>query len=406
MRVTTLLNRMISLPGFWVKGCRFEGETLIVEIRRKFELLTCPACGLQVRGRFEEHTRRWRHIGVLGHATFLEGPIRRLRCPACAAVQTELVPWARAGSWFTSAFEDAIGYLAQLLNHSAVAALTGIAWVTVGRIAERLVAERLDDRRFDGLRRIGVDEISYRKPHKYLTVVVDHDRTRVIWVGEGKSAETLGQFFKELGPVRTGELQQISVDMSAAYSQAIREAAPQATIVFDRFHVARLSNFALDDVRAEQMKKIHPFDRPTLKGCRWSLLKRPSNLDLRESRTLASITRTNQPLYRGHLLKESFLEIFTSESADEARIRMHEWMEWAQRSQLDPFVRLARTVRRHLEGILEFITSRLTNARLEGMNNKIRLLSHRAFGFHSARPLIATIYLCCGGIILPQLQMI
>jgi transposase len=406
VRVTTLLNRMIGLPGAWVKGCRFEGENLIVEVRRKFELLTCPECGLQVRGRFEERERRWRHYAVLGHPTYIEGPIRRLRCHECVAVRTERVPWARPGSVFTRAFEDAVGYMAQLLNHTAVAELTGIAWVTVGSIASRLVAEQLSERRFEGVRRIGVDEISYRKHRKFLTVVVDHDRECVIWVGEGKSSETLGEFFRELGEERSRQLQQISVDMSAAFVHAIRQAAPHAEIVFDRFHVARLSNFALDEVRAEQLRKVDRYDRPTIKGAKWVLLKRATDLDGRESKKLAAIAQVNQPLYRAHLLKESFLEIFTCRKVDEARQRFEDWMRWAQRSRLKPFLRLARTTKRHLDGILAFIESGLTNARLEGMNNKIRLLSHRAYGFHSAKPLIATIYLCCGGIILPQLQLI
>lgn len=406
VRVTTLVNRMIGLPGVWVKGCRYEGKNLIVEVRRKFRLLTCPECGHQVTGRFEERERRWRHCAVLGQPTYIEGPIRRLRCPVCVAVQTERVPWARPGSVFTRAFEDAVGYMAQLLNRTAVAELTGIAWVTVGSIASRLVAEQLNASRFEGLRRIGVDEISYRKQRKFLTVVVDHDRERVIWVGEGKSSETLGAFFRELGEERSRQLQQISVDMSAAFIHAIKVAAPQANIVFDRFHVARLSNFALDEVRAEQLRKVDRYDQPTIKGSKWVLLKRVTDLNGRESKKLAAISQVNKPLYHGHLLKESFLEIFTCRDVHEARDRIEEWMRWAQRSRLKPFVRLARTVKRHLDGILAFIESGLTNARLEGMNNKIRLLSHRAYGFHSAKSLIATIYLCCGGIILPQLQLI
>lgn len=406
MRVTTLLNGMIGLTGLWVKGCRFEGETLIIEIGRRFRLLTCPDCGTRVQGRFQETTRRWRHLGVWGHRTFLEGPVRRLRCPQCAAVRTEAVPWARAGSAFTRVFEDTIGLLAQRLNKSEVATLSGIAWVTVGSIAGRLVGEHLHEDRLDGLRRIGVDEISYRAHHHYLTVVLDHDRERVVWAGEGKSSETLKQFFDELGPERARALELISADLSPAYTKAIEEWAPQARIVYDRFHVARLANNAVDEVRRQQVAQLHPQDRHSVKGSRWALLKRPWNHTREQSVTLAAIAKVNGPLYRAHLLKESFLNIFDADSPAEARVRMREWLSWSSHSRLGPFVKLARTVRRHLGGILEFIASRLTNARLEGMNNKIRLLSHRAFGFHSAAPLIATIYLCCSGIRLPQLQLI
>ena len=226
MRITTFLNRTIGLPGLWVKGVRIEatrGEEapiVVIEIRRRFHKLTCPDCGTQVRGRFDERKRWWRHPGIWGHRTYLEGPIRRLRCPECEAVRTEEVPWARPRSWFTRFFEDAVGLLAQQLSHTAVAELTGISWATVGSIAERLVEEKLHEDRFENLRRIGVDEISYRKHHKYLTVVVDHDRNRVIWVGVGKSGDTLAEFFKELGPERAARVELASIDMSAGYEKA------------------------------------------------------------------------------------------------------------------------------------------------------------------------------------------
>lgn len=314
--------------------------------------------------------------------------------------------WARPGSHFTRVFEDAVGLLAQRLNHTAVAELTGISWATVGRIAERLVDEGLHEDRFDGLRRIGVDEISYRKRHKYLTVVMNHDRDRAIWVGMGKSADTLGEFFEELGPERARRVEIVSIDMSAGYEKAIRDHAPQAEIVFDRFHVARLANDALTEIRREEARKLAPSERTALKGTRWILLKRRERLDAEEAATLAEIKHTNSPVYRGSLLKESFLDIFTAEDRQEAEGRLKEWLAWACRSRLRPFVRLSRTVRNHFNGILAFIDSGLTNARLEGMNNKIRLLSHRAFGFHSPEPLIATIYLCCSGTELPRLQVI
>ena len=411
MRITTFLNRTIGLPGLWVKGVRIEtrgAETpiVVIEIRRRFHKLTCPECGTQVRGRFDERKRWWRHPGIWGHRTYLEGPIRRLRCPECEAVRTEEVPWARPRSWFTRFFEDAVGLLAQQLSHTAVAELGGISWATVGSIAERLVAEKLHEDRFENLRRIGVDEISYRKHHKYLTVVVDHDRNRVIWVGVGKSGDTLAEFFKELGPERAACLEMASIDMSAGYEKALRAYAPQAEIVFDRFHVARLANDALTAVRRQEAGKLAPFERAALKGTRWILLKRRERLDADQAATLAAIRHTNAPVYRASLLKESFLDVFTTPDRPTAERRLREWLAWACRSRLRPFVRLGRTVRKHLDGILAFIDSGLTNARLEGMNNKIRLLSHRAFGFHSADPLIATVYLCCSGIVLPQLHLI
>jgi transposase len=405
MRVTTLLNRMIALDGLWVKDARWEGENLVVQIRPRRRLLTCSECGTRVRGRFHERTRRWRHLGTWGCPVWLEGPICRLRCPTCQAVRTEAVAWARPGSAFTRTFEDAVAVLAQKLNHTEVAELTGVAWATVGNIAERIVVEELDPDRLEGLRRIGVDEISYRKHHRYLTVVVDHDRGRVVWVGEGKSSETLKEFFTELGPERSAAVELVSLDMSRAFIKAVEEAAPQAVLVFDHFHVARLANAAVDAIRRQEVAKLEPADRPAVKGSRWALLKRPERLKPSQAVQLSWIKRANRALYRGYLLKESFLNALRSPTSEEGEREIRAWLAWASRSRLKPFVKLGRTVRRHLDGILAIMDSQLTNARLEGMNNKIRLLSHRAYGFHSPAPLIATIYLCCSGITLPELHL-
>jgi len=405
VRVTTFLNRMIGLPGLRVKRIREEGQVLVIEIDRRFQLLTCPLCGKRVRGRFEEKVRRWRHWRIWDKETFLEGPIRRLRCPTCG-VQTEAVPWARHASAFTRVFEDLVGALAQKVNRTAVAEMTGIAWQTVGNIAERLVHEQLGPERLQGLRRIGVDEISYRKHHRYLTVVVDHDEPRVVWVGEGKSTEALLTFFTELGAENTAALELISMDMSAAYESAVRVAAPQARIVFDHFHVARLANDAVDEVRRAQVAALPPSERSSLKRTRWPILKRSRRLKSNEKTRLSRIERDNRPLYRAYLLKESFLDILSAARPTEAAARLRNWLAWASRSKLEPFVKFARTVRHHRDAILRIVESKLTNARLEGMNNNIRLLSHRSYGLHSANALIALIYLCYSKISLPELHLI
>jgi transposase len=400
VRVNTLLNKLLHLPGLWICGLRFSEGALILTFRRRFRRLTCPVCGTSVLGRFEEKIRRWRHLSLWGVPTYLEGPIRRLRCPTCQSVRTERVPWARPGSDFTQPFEDVVAFLAQSLNRTAVTELAGVAWETVGRIADRLVAEKLDDRRFEGLRRIGVDEIAYRRHHKYLTVVVDHDTGKVVWAAPGKSAETLSAFFRELGPERLASIEIVSLDLSAAYQKALREALPNAQIVFDKFHVAQLAQKALDEVRRELVRELAPDQRSTLKKTRWALLRRPDTAPdpAKDEAKLSVIQKHNAPLYRGYLLKESLLEILDAPTRPQAEIEAKAWLAWATRCRLRPFVRLARTVRDHLEGILTAVHTGLTNARLEGINNKIRLLSHRAYGFHSAQSLIATVYLCCAGI--------
>jgi transposase len=228
VRITTLLNKLINLDGLWVVGFRFdEVGDMVIAIRRRFQLLTCPRCGHRKRGRMSAKVRRWRHLGIWGQIVFLEGEIRRMRCDKCQKVVTESVPWARHGSDFTRPFEDVVALLAQQTNKTAVSRLTGVAWVTVGNICERVVGEHLDPDRLANLRRIGVDEISFRKRHRYLTVVTDHDRRRVVWVAEGKSSDVLKAFFEEIGPEVCQQIEIVTMDMSSVTVGPL----PQMTVV-------------------------------------------------------------------------------------------------------------------------------------------------------------------------------
>ena len=326
--------------------------------------------------------------------------IRRVNCRDCGVV-IESVPWAEVGSWFTREFEEQVAYLAQRCDKTTVSQLMRIAWTTVGDIAQRVVRRHRKADPLDGLTYIGVDELSYRKRHKYLTVVVDHKRKAIVWAREGKDSETLKEFFDELGPERTAKLKAVTLDMSKAYIKAVTEAAPHAELIFDRYHVQKLAHDALDEVRRESMRELAsdaPAARQALKGTRWSLHKNPWNLSSIDTRKLTELQRSNKPIYRAYLLKESLLEILDSSALLVCRRKLQEWMSWAARSRLNPFKRLARTVRQHEEGILAYIRTRFSNARVEGINRKIRVITRRAYGFHSASNLIAMLFLCCAGI--------
>ena len=404
VRVTTLLNKLLNLQGLRVAGLYFEDGAMIVRVARTFKLLTCPECGICKEGRYSRSQRRWRHMGIWGTEVWLEGEIRRLQCTNCG-VLTEAVPWARHDSFFTSPFEDAVALLAQQTSKTAVKELTGISWVTVGKIAERVVAEKLDPERLKGLRRIAVDEISFRKRHRYITVVTDHDSGDVIWVAEGKSSEVLKSFFNEIGPEACEAIEIVTIDMSAAYRKAILESLPNAQIVYDHFHIAKLANEALNEVRRELVREADDKQKAAeIKGTMWPLLHRIENATEKHLEVINRL-RPTEPLGRGYLLKESLLDTLRGIHED-SRDAMSRWLGWAARSKLKPFVKLGRTIRKHLDGVLAVISERISNGLAEGTNNKIRLLSHRAYGFHSAGPLIATIFLCCGGIDLPDLQLL
>jgi transposase len=403
VRVTTAFKRLLRLPGAGVADVSFGAEGVIVTVRLRRRRRVCSGCG-QTGRQLEIHDRRikrWRHLDLGASRCVIECELRLLRCRTCG-VRMEPVPWARPGAAHTRDFEDVVAWLAQQMARTAICGLLRVGWDTVGRIVTRVVADRLDERRLEGLVCIGVDEISYRRHHRYLTSVADHRSGAIVWCRAGRNSATLAEFFAELGP-RKDSIRAVSIDMSGEYQRAIRQAVPDAQICFDPFHVVRLAARATDQVRREEWnahERSHTATGRWVKGTRWSLLKAPERQTVGQLATLWEVQTHNRRLYRAFLLREELRLLYHLPDPALAPAHLDAWLAWASRSRLKPFVRLARTLREHRDGILAAIRLGLSNGRLEGLNSKIRLISHRSFGFHSADALIALVYLCCTGIII------
>ena len=400
MRMTTVLRRLLGVTKMFVQSALFRRDgTLVVDVRPTSRRSRCGQCG-QVAPRYDRrYERGWRHLPWGRTSVELRYASWRLDCPRCG-VLVEQVPWAPSGGRFSEAFEEMAAYLAQITDKTKVHRLLGIAWETVGSIIERVVERRLDPERLVGLRRIGIDEFSYKKRHQYLTTVVDHDRQRVVWSGKGRSAEALAPFFELLGAEGCQAIEMVTIDLSAPYIKAVHKGLPDAEIVYDRFHVQRLVTDALDQVRRELVRELatDPDEARAVKRTRFVLLMNPWNLSRAQRLKLSEVQRTNQRLYRAYLLKETLAQALDYRQPRRADRALRAWLAWASRSQLQPFVKAARTIRKHLSGILAYIRTRLTNGLVEGLNGKIRVIARRAYGFHSHEALSAMIFLTCGGI--------
>lgn len=398
MRATTLLSIVLGMKKTRVTAVTLTPAGVLADVAPTTRHPRCSGCYRPVHAAYDGRERTWRHLDLAGMEIRLRYRLRRVDCPRCG-VTTELVPWAEPDGWFTRDFDEHAAYLAQRSDRTTVAGLLRVAWRTVGNLIQRVVARRQPEDLLADLRRIGIDELSYRRHHEYVTVVIDHDRGRVVWIGEGKSADALGAFFTALGAARCAQLEAVTIDMSAAFLKAVTAASPQAQVIFDRFHVQRLAHDALDEVRRAQVRAAEtPAEKAALKKTRWATQKNPWNLLPREQDKLIEVQRTNRPLYRAYQLKETLAGILDLGDVATATHRLTEWLAWAVRSRLAPFVKLAGTIRKHQAGILAYVASGLSNGRTEGMNGKIRVLTRRAFGFHSATNLIALIYLCCTGL--------
>jgi len=408
VRATTLLNRLLDLPGLDVCGVSLEGRRMLVEVRLRARRLACPLCPFTTRARYDTRPvpSSWQHLDFGTATVVVFAYLRRVDCPE-HGVLVEAVPFARYRSGFTRDFEDLTAYLATKTDKTTIARFLRIDWDTVGRICERVVATDLDQDRLEGLVHLGVDEISWRKHHKYLTLVTDHTRGKVVWGKAGKDTATLDAFFDELGPDRAAAIEAVSMDMGPAYAKSVRadDHAPQAVICIDPFHAVKLVAEALDVERRKAWNELRHGEDPTaakkFKGARWALLKNPGNLTDGQAATLRKLKRRGGDVWRAYTLKEAFRAIFAGDlDPDTVAELIDRWISRASRSRLPAFVKTAKTIRKHRDGILAAIRLGINNARAEGLNSVVRLIIRRARGFHSADAALALVMLACGPITL------
>jgi transposase len=369
-------------------------EELVVAVRPSWrERDRCGVCRRRCPG-FDlgDGRRRWRALDLGTTFAYVEAQAPRVTCRRHGVVVCA-VPWARHKARFTRAFEDQTAWLAVNASKTAVAQLMRVAWRSVGQICER-VAEQAG-REVDllaGLRRIGIDDISHRKGQRYLTVVVCHDTGRLVWAAAGRDRQTVERFLDELGQQRCKQVELVSCDMAGWIAGPVAERLPDAVRCVDPFHVVQLATDALDEIRREVWNQARRSGEVAvakdLKGARYALWKNPENLTARQKVKLADVQKTNKRLYRAYLLKEQLRQIYRL-PAPAAITLLDGWIEWARRCRLKPFAKLAKTITDQHAGIVAAIKHGLSNARVEAINTQIRLITRRAFGFHSPHALIA-----------------
>ena len=370
-----------------------EGEVVVAVRPGWRERDRCGVCRRRSPG-FDlgDGRRRWRALDLGTTLAFVEAAAPRVTCRRHGVVVCA-VPWARHSSRFTRAFEDQAAWLAVNTSKTAVAQLMRVAWRTVGQICERVAVEaQRDVDLLSGLRRIGIDEISHRRGQRYLTVVVCHDSGRLVWAAAGRDRKTVEAFFDQLGEERCKQVELVSCDMAGWISGPVAQRLPDAVRCVDPFHVVMLATDALDVIRREVWNDARRAGEiaaaKDLKGARYALWKNPENLTDRQTKKLASVQKTNRRLYRAYLLKEQLRQIYRLPAGQAIRM-LDDWIAWARRCRLAPFVKLAKTITKQRDGIVAAISHGLSNARVEAINTQIRLITRRAFGFHSPGALIA-----------------
>jgi len=382
------MSTSLLYHGFGVRGYRHR-KTEYVEGRVVFHLTQpredcrCSACGspeVVLRGQAE---RRFRSLPIGSRPVMLVVPIPRVGCQACGMIRQVAIGFAQSRRTYTRSFARYALELSRLMTIKDVADHLEVSWEVVKEIQKEDLERRFSQPRLKDLKHIAIDEISIGKGHRYLTIVLDLDSGAVVHVGDGKGGDSLEDFWKRLR--RSGaKVKAVATDMSPAYIDAVTTQLPQAILVFDRFHVMKLFNDKLSDLRRDLYREAtDQLHKEVLKGTRWLLLKRPDNLDPKrnEPQRLQEALRINQPLAAAYYLKEQLSEVWEQEDQDTAQAFLLDWIGQAETSGIRQLIRFAKTLRLHAYGILAWYDYPISTGPLEGTNNKIKTMQRQAYGF-------------------------
>jgi len=400
LQLITILNHCHHFPGFVYQQACFSSDHRSIQIAvrpRKGSAAVCARCHQPAPGYDQLPERRFEFIPFWGFLVFLLYSMRRVACPRCQAVVVEEVPWGHGKHQLTNAYMLFLARWARRLSWKETAQAFRTSWDKVFDAVEYVVTYGLEHRTFGPIDAIGVDEIQYAKGHKYLTLVyqIDLNVIRLLWVGKERTIESFQGFFTTIGEEVASHIVFVCSDMWEPYLKVIRERCSQALHILDRFHIVAKMNTALDEVRAGESRRMASEGRtPLLKKSRWLLLKREENLKTEQRFRLRDLLRYNLKTVRAYLLKEAFQQLWEYNSPVWAAKFLDEWCRQTMRSRIEPMKKIARSLRKHRELILNYFRAHklLSSGVVEGLNNKAKVTMRKSYGFRTFRALELALY--------------
>ena len=401
MRVKTLLNRTHKFQSFVYGDVRLIDRSgrLILEVdlrARANSRPICSGCGQKRPGYDTLPLRRFEFVPLWGILVFFLYARRRVDCPACG-IKVEALPWAAGKHRLTTTYAWFLADWAMRLSWTEVAAVFHSTWHHVFSSVKMAVdwgRERMD---LEGVTAIGIDEMQWGRGHNYVTVVyqINEGYRRLLWVGQHRTSKTLLRFFHWLGKERAGAIEFVCSDMWRAYLKVVAKKAGHAIHILDRFHIMTHMSKAIDKVRAEEGKDLKAKGlEPVLKGSRWWFLKRPINLTVRQAQKLGDVLRYNLRTVRSYLLKEDFQSFWEYASPQWAGRFLDQWCTRTMRSRIEPMKKVAKMLRRHRELLLNWFRAKkeFSSGVVEGLNNKAKLATRKAYGFRTFEGLEVALY--------------
>jgi len=403
MLVENLIKETVELQGFRVVTVtKVDGglEAKLAPDRRHAP--RCGVCGHRAPYRDTRPARRFRHVPLWGINVHLVYAPRRVACRRCHAVRVEAMPWVSGKRQFTQALMVTLATWARILTWKQVADLFQCAWSTVAAAVDEAVVYGLANRELSDVTHIGIDEISRKRGHVYVTNVYDLKRRRLLWSGEGRARDTLEAFFDWFGEARTGQLQGVCCDMWQPYIDVVKARAPQAVLVFDKFHIVQHLSRAVDQVRRDEIREKGKAHKELMAKTRYLWLKNPWNLTDKQQARLSELEHLNLKINRAYLLKEAFREFWSYSYAGWAKRYLDRWFWWATHSRLRPMREFAWMLRRHQDDLMNYFRMPIHNGAVEGLNNKAKVISHKAYGFRTAKNYIRNLYHSMAELPLPK----
>ena len=413
MQLKVILNSIEKYKGFIYSDIGWDGnekgKSLLIKVKpRKGSKGFCSGCGKRGSCYDTGKARRFQYVPLWGITVFLIYAMRRINCKTCSAPTVEMVPWADGKKQITKSFEWFLADWAKKLCWKEVADSFNSSWDTVFRAVEMAVEWgrlRMD---LTAISSIGVDEIQWQCGHKYLTLVyqIDSHCKRLLWIGEARTEATIRSFFDWFTPERSACLRFIASDMWKPYLKVIAEQASTAVHVLDRFHIMAHINKAINEVRADEARKMKERGlEPVLKNSRWCWLKRPENLTPNQDTLLNGLLKMNLKTVKSYILKEDFQNFWTYKSPAWAGRFLDDWCNGTMRSRIDPIKKVAKMLRRHRPLLLNWFVAKgtISSGVVEGLNNKVKLVTRKAYGFKSPRTIKAALYHNLGGLPEPKL---
>jgi transposase len=380
---TSLLYHGWGLRGYHYQGTRYEGGTIRFRVRQADKDLCCSHCGSRNVYKSGQVPRSFRGLPIGDRPVWIELPVQRLWCAGCSKTRQAKIGFADARRSYTHTFERYALELSRRMTIQDVAFHLGVSWDTIKDLQKRNLQRRFRKPKLKHLEHLAIDEISIGHGHRYLTVVLDLDSGAVVFVGEGKGADSLLPFWKRLRAAHA-QIRAVATDMSPAYIAAVQEHLPKALHVFDRFHVVKLFNDKFSLFRQEVQREAEgPLHKKVLKGTRWLLLKNPENLEEKhnERQRLEEALALNQPLATVYYMKEDLRQLWDQADQAAAGRFLQDWIARAQSSGIRMLQQFAKTLAFHRSGILAYYDCPISTGPLEGTHNKIKTMQRQAYGF-------------------------